>query len=478
MPETTLVWFRQDLRLADNPALYHAVERGGAVVPVFVWAPEEEGDWPPGAAQRWWLHHALQALDADLRARGARLILRRGPTLDALRAVIEATGADAVYWNERYEPALRRRDAHLVEALGAQGFETAAFPGRLLHDPDAVETTSGGPYHVFTPFWNKLRQALDVPDPLPAPRLGASKAPAARPATLDLDALRLLPKIDWAGGLRATWTPGEKAAQKRLRRFVDERMLDYEERRDRPDLDATSALSPRLHHGEISPRQVWHATTGWIRNGVMKEAAWAYLRQIAWREFSYHLLYHYPATPTQPLKDKFEDFGWKDDEAALERWQQGRTGYPIVDAGMRQLWRIGWMHNRVRMIVASFLTKDLLIPWQAGARWFWDTLVDADLANNTMGWQWSAGCGADAQPFFRIFNPVTQGRRYDPDGAYVRQWVPELKDLPDPYLHRPWDAPADVLADAGVVPGETYPEPMVNHRAARDRAMAAYQAIR
>ena len=474
-----LVWLCHDLRLADNPALYRAAEGAESVIPVFIWAPDEAGDWPPGGAHRWWLHHELEALGTSLQEAGSRLILRTGSSLDALRALADATGAEAVYWNTRYEPVLRARDEEVTEALQADGIDVRTFASRILHDPDAICTSSGGPYHVFTPFWKKLQGELKVADPLPVPDL---KAPALWPESTDLEALELTPEaqdgVDWAEGLRTTWTPGEDAAHDRLQAFINDILIDYPDHRNRPDLDGTSMLSPYLHHGTLSARQVWQAVNGWVQNGAMREAADVYLSEIAWREFSYHLLYHYPTTPTKPLREKFEAFAWEKDAGSLERWQRGRTGYPIVDAGMRQLWHTGWMHNRVRMIVASFLTKDLLIPWQEGARWFWDTLVDGDLANNTMGWQWSAGSGADAQPFFRVFNPVSQGERYDPEGAYVRRWIPELDGVPAAYIHRPWEAPGEVLKEAGVTLGEDYPEPIVDHGQARDRALAAYQDVK
>ncbi|MDX1548634.1 MAG: deoxyribodipyrimidine photo-lyase, partial [Rhodothermales bacterium] len=382
MPSRTLlVWFRHDLRLADHPALYHAARNADAVVPVFIWAPDEEGDWPPGGAHRWWLHASLQSLDADLRDKGSRLILREGPSLDALRALREATGADGVYWNTRYEPALRARDAEVEAALRDDGIDVRTFAGRILHDPEAVRTTSGGPYHVFTPFWKKLQEELEVGEPLPRPRMGTGKAPPDWPDSSELESFALTPEaqdgVDWAEGIRQAWTPGEDAAHRRLHHVLDAVLIDYAEMRNRPDHDGTSRFSPYLHHGELSPRQVWHAVQGWVQNAAMRKAADVFLSEIAWREFSYHLLHHYPETPTEPLKDKFARFEWRDDDDALERWRRGRTGFPIVDAGMRQLWATGWMHNRVRMIVASFLTKDLRIPWQEGARWFWDTLVDA-----------------------------------------------------------------------------------------------------
>ncbi|GAB5519979.1 MAG: deoxyribodipyrimidine photo-lyase [Rhodothermales bacterium] len=476
---TTLVWLSRDLRRLDNPALHEAAQRG-RVVPVYVWSPDEEGDWAPGAARRWWLHHSLAALDTDLRDHGSQLILRNGDSLATLRDLIEATGADAVYWNTRYEPALRQRDADIAEALRADGIDVQTFAGVLIHDPDAIRTDSGGPYKVYTPFWKKMTAQTEVHEALGAPRLGETSAPDAWPDSEDLDEWSLLPTIDWDGGLYDTWTPGERGAHDRLERFIDEAAIDYADERNRPDHKGTSMLSPHLHHGEISPRQVWHAVNEWVQNGSMKDAATVFLKEIAWREFSYHLLYHFPSTTDEPLKPKFNAFPWTDDTEALERWQKGQTGYPIVDAGMRQLWHIGWMHNRVRMIVASFLTKDLLVPWQEGATWFWDTLVGADLANNTNGWQWSAGSGADAQPFFRIFNPISQGERFDPNGDYVRTWVPELAKLPKKYVHKPWDAPPPVLAAAGVKLGDagTYPMPMVDHSEARDVALEAYKKIK
>lgn len=477
----TLVWFRRDLRLADHAALTHAAERGAPIVPVFVWAPEEEEPWAPGGAHRWYLHGALHALDEALRARGLRLVLRRGPSADALRAVAEAAGADRVVWQSCHVPALDARDTRTRKTLEAAGLEVRTFGGRLLHDPEALRTGSGGPYQVFTPFWRRLRAELDVPAPLPRPHLGERHVPADWPASEPLDALELTPEqqdgVDWADAMRGFWTPGEEAALQRLDGFVEHDLIGYPEHRNRPDLDGTSRLSAALHWGELSPRQVWSRVQAWVRNRPMREAADTFLAEIGWREFAYHLLHHFPHTLERPLREAFEAFPWRDDPEALAAWQRGRTGFPIVDAGMRQLWALGWMHNRVRMIVASFLTKDLLVPWQRGAAWFWDTLVDGDLANNTLGWQWSAGCGADAQPFFRVFNPVSQGERFDPEGAYVRRWVPELEDLPPRFVHRPWEAPPEILRRAGVELGRTYPRPIVDHAEARRRALEAYRAL-
>ena len=475
---TTLVWFWQDLRLKDNPALYQAIEQSDAVIPVFIWAPEEEGEWAPGGASKWWLHHSLEALQSDLRQHESRLILRQGKSMEVLLELIEETGAEAVYWNTRYVPALRQRDKDIEKQLRSENIDVATFASRLLHDPDAVRTTSDGPYHVYTPFWRKLEDTLEVAATLPMPSFDDAESPSSWPASLNLDDLDLLPEVDWAEGLREMWTPGEKHAHERLSHFLDTSLSDYGDERDRPDHDGTSTLSPHLCHGELSPRQVWNAVKTRIGDDTTESEAEAFLRQIIWRDFSYHLLHHYPETPTEPLKEKYNKFPWKENEEALTAWQKGLTGYPIVDAGMRQLWHTGWMHNRVRMIVASFLTKDLLIPWQEGAKWFWDTLVDADLANNTMGWQWAAGSGADAQPFFRIFNPISQGEKHDPDGAYVRRWVPELADLPDDYLHKPWEAPEDVLEEAGISLGEDYPRPIVDHAKAREAALEAYEKVR
>ncbi len=465
-----LVWFRLDLRLADNPALAAADRSGRPVVPVFIWAPEEETPWPPGAASRWWLHHSLAALDTELRAMGSRLVIRRGPAADALHALRRETAADAVFWNRRYEPAVRARDDAVAAALRADGVRTETFNSALLFEPEKMRTQSGAPYRVFTPFWKACLAAPEPEEPLPAPR--ALPAPIAWPVSEPLESLDLLPRIAWDGGLRETWTPGERGAQTAMEHFLENALASYSDGRDRPDQAHTSRLSPYLHFGEIGPRQIWQAAreTENVRaeRGLMRGAE-SYLREVGWREFAYHLLYHFPHTTERPLDARFERFPWKVDPAGLRAWKKGRTGYPIVDAGMRELWRTGWMHNRARMIAASFLVKDLLIPWLEGARWFWDTLVDADLANNTLGWQWTAGCGADAAPYFRIFNPVLQGQKFDPEGAYVRRWIPELAGAAPAFIHEPWRLPR---------PPAGYPPPILDHGEARDRALAALSEIR
>jgi deoxyribodipyrimidine photo-lyase len=474
-----LVWFRLDLRLADQPALAAAVSRGGPVVPVYVLDDEAEGRWAPGGASRWWLHRSLAALDAALRARGSRLILRRGPARTLLPALARSTGARAVYWNRRYEPAVVARDAQLKAALAADGIEARSFNAALLFEPHTLRNQSGQPFQVFTPFWRHCQQ-LPVAEPGPAPA-GPIAAPERWPESTPLEELELQPRIAWDAGLRAAWTPGEAAAAWALDQFVRTAMDAYHDDRNRPDLTGTSRLSPHLHFGEIGPRQIWAAVMAASREtGVMPRSrgAFVFLSEIGWREFAHHLLFHFPATPETALRPEFRAFPWREDPARLRAWQRGRTGYPIVDAGMHELWHTGWMHNRVRMIVASFLVKHLLQPWQRGAEWFWDTLVDADLAANTLGWQWSAGCGADAAPYFRIFNPLLQGAKFDPDGTYVRRWVPALADLPAEFVHRPWEAPAATLARAGIQLGGNYPRPIVDHTEARRAALAAFAALK
>ena len=472
-----LVWFRQDLRTADQPALRAAAETGRPVIPVFVWAPAEEGEWPPGRASGWWLHQSLLSLQENLRRLGSRLVMRVGPTLAALKQLISETGADAVYWNRRYEPVCIARDTELKAALRQGGTTAKSFNGSLLYEPWEIQTRTGTPYRVFTPF-SRACLALRAPaEPLAEPEKLA--APREWPESCELPKLGLEPRIPWTAGMRAAWTPGSAGAAAELQRFLESAVRAYSTARDVPGERGTSRLSPYLHFGEISPRQIWHAVCQALREDpVAPVVAAPYLRQLLWREFAYHLLLHYPTTPTEPLRPEFADFPWEKHASHLKAWQRGQTGYPIVDAGMRELWTTGWMHNRVRMLVGSFLVKDLLIPWQEGARWFWDTLVDADLANNTLGWQWIAGCGADAAPYFRVFNPSGQGEKFDADGRYVRRWVPELANVPAKWIHRPWEAPSEVLQAAGVTLGGNYPQPLVDHADARLKALAALATLR
>jgi deoxyribodipyrimidine photo-lyase len=472
----TIVWFRQDLRLQDNPALAAALVRGTPVVPVYILDDTGEGRWPMGGASRWWLHHSLAALDAGLRERSSRLVLARGESETVLRRLIRAMGADAVYWNHRFEPAAAGRDRALEARLGV---EAKSFNSALLFEPQTVRNKAGGPFQVFSPFWKHcLTLAVDEPVELPT---GAMPAPAKWTKSLDLAQLGLLPSVRWDRDFVRTWKPGEAGAQARLRKFTAAAMAGYAEARDRPDVTGTSRLSPHLHFGELGPRQVWAAVKASARDsGVFPpgRGAQVFLSEVGWREFAHHLLHHFPHTSEAPLRTEFAAFPWQRNARQLRAWQQGRTGYPIVDAGMRQLWATGWMHNRVRMIVASFLVKHLRISWQSGAAWFWDTLVDADLASNTLGWQWTAGCGADAAPYFRIFNPILQGQKFDPDGNYVRRWVPELAKLSAKFIHHPWEAPVEVLAGAGLTLGREYPQPIVNHGEARAAALTALQTMR
>jgi len=471
MTAPVIVWFRQDLRLADNPALAAAVATGQPVIPIYVLDDHAPDPWRPGGASRWWLHHSLRSLSDRLIAAGSGLVLRRGPAGPALRRLLAETGAGAVFWNRLYDPWAVRRDTVIKADLTSLGITVNSHNGALLFEPSRILNRNGKPFRVFTPFWRTCLAAPPPEPPVAAPgRLHSAALPAGEP----LEDWRLLPTTpDWAGGLRETWQPGEPAGLRRLTAFVDDALTRYREERNRPDRGGTSRLSPHLHFGEISVRQVWHSASV-----APPEVAGPFLRQIGWREFCHHLLHQIPSMPDEPLDRRFAEFAWTDDGESLSAWSRGRTGYPIVDAGMRELWQTGWMHNRVRMIVASFLTKHLLVRWQSGERWFWDTLVDADLANNAAGWQWVAGCGADAAPYFRIFNPVLQGGTFDPDGDYVRRFVPELARLPAGVIHQPWEASEIVLADAGVRLDHTYPRPMIDHAAARRRALQAFERSR
>jgi len=461
-----LVWFRLDLRLRDNSALAAAIDRGGPVIPVFIWAPEEEGSWPLGGASQWWLDRSLAALNGDLEKRGSRLIIRRGAAVETIRQLAAESGASAVFWNRRYEPASIARDRQVKATLRDQGIAAESFQGNLLLEPWTILNASGEPFRIFTAFWRACQRKcaeLSFSRPISDNTGHRLPPPEQWPHTLDVAELCLAPVVAWDRGLRETWEPGEAGAMKQVERFRNEALQHYSEVRDQPFAVGTSRLSPHLHFGEISPQQLWR-TCG-------QDGGEAYLRQICWREFAYYLLYHFPQSAEEPLRREFGTFPWKADPKNFKAWTQGKTGYPLVDAGMRELWHTGWMHNRVRMVAASFLVKHLLIGWQEGAAWFWDTLVDADLANNTLGWQWVAGCGADAAPYFRIFNPVLQGEKFDPSGAYVRRWVPELAGLSDEWIHKPWQAPASVKVDS------TYSCPVIAHEAARARALNAFRSM-
>jgi len=476
----SVVWFRSDLRVADNPALSAAVQWGGPIIPLFIWAPDEEGDWAPGAASRWWLHQSLARLSDSLKSLGAPLIIRHGGrSSEILEDVVRKSQAVAVFWNRRCEPAVFERDRQVEQRLRKSGCHVEVFPANLLTNPWAVRNKSGKPFQVFTAFWNSCLGSIEPASPLPPQKRLMRVSKLLESASLK--ALELEPRINWASGLAAAWQPGEAGAKKALRKFCSVNLTEYRAQRDFPANDGTSRFSPHLHFGEISCREVWHMLGSAAQGSGRKAPVWKhnkYVSELGWREFAHYLLCHFPDTTDKPLRSEFEHFPWRKNERLLEAWQRGRTGYPLVDAGMRELWATGWMHNRVRMIAASFLVKELLIPWQTGARWFWDTLVDADLANNTLGWQWTAGCGADAAPFFRIFNPVSHGEKFDPKGEYVRRWVPEVARLPEQWIHKPWQAPVAVLRGAGIDLGRSYPFPIVDHSEARTKAMAAFDRLK
>ncbi len=462
-----IVWFRRDLRTGDHPALVAAAEGGRPVIPVYIHDPEG----PPralGGASAWWLDKSLARLAEALATLGSPLILRKGDTATVMRALIAETGATAVYWSRLYDAASIARDTALKSEWTGAGLEAKSFNGALLVEPWTVSTGAGGPFKVFTPYWKAARTAAGGAAPLAAPeRLVAPEPPLRSDRLADWSLHPVKP--DWSGGF-GDWSPGEAGARERLDTFLDAPARAYADHRNRPDLEGTSRLSPHLHFGDISPRQIWAACEAAAHLGDAPAGQIEiFEKELGWREFNHHLLFHFPHIIRENFQAGFDDFPWIEDEAGLAAWREGRTGYPIVDAGMRQLWTTGWMHNRVRMIVASFLVKDLLIDWRIGEDWFWDTLVDADVANNVANWQWTAGCGADAAPYFRVFNPILQGEKFDPAGAYVRRWVPELADVPDAEVHQPWRA-------ANPPPG--YPAPIVDHFMARDRALEAYRRLK
>lgn len=482
MTKRALHWFRDDLRLADNPALTCAAE---AEATVCVYILDEGSDRRPlGGASRWWLSRSLTALSEALDSKGGRLDILRGDPEKLLPALVESARIERVTWNRRYEAPSIALDTRLKEALSGAGVEVRSFNGSLLNEPWQVTTRTGTPMKVFTPYWRAARERGEPDAPLPAPkRLTALPLPdSIKGKICGLAELGLEPtNPDWAGGLRESWTPGEHGALARFDNFLDGALGGYAPGRDKPARDSTSRLSPHLRFGEISPRQIWHALGTARESGEAAGSATdaeKFLSEIGWREFSYHLLFHNPDLATRNYDSRFDAFPWNRDDDSLRRWQRGLTGIPLVDAGMRELWHTGWMHNRVRMVVASFLIKHLLLDWREGEAWFWDTLVDADPANNAASWQWVAGSGADAAPYFRIFNPVTQGETHDPQGAYIRRWIPELAGLSDGDIHQPWKASAAALREASVRIGETYPAPIVDLAFGRQRALDAFASIR
>ncbi len=471
--KTAIVWFRQDLRIHDNPALYEAAKSKMPIIFLYI-LDEETKPWQLGAASKWWLHYSLKALNESLKKKyNASLILKKGSPLKILQDLIQETNAQSIYWNRCYEPQFIKRDKDIKTKLSKK-IEVHSFNGALLKEPWEMLNQSKSPFKVFTPFWKTLQKQLIRPILSAPPHVTSANA-----TSLTLKDLNLLPTIKWDKGLGDNWEPGETAALLKLKTFLNSGVKNYKVMRDHPSKPATSKLSPHIHFGELSPVQIWHAAfEKKDKMASFETDITHFLSELTWREFSTHLLYHFPDLPESPFKKQFEQFPWKNNKAHLQKWQQGITGYPIVDAGMRELWHTGWMHNRVRMIVASFLIKHLLQPWQVGELWFWDTLVDADLANNAASWQWVAGSGADAAPYFRIFNPVLQGEKFDQDGEYVRRWVPELKQLPSQYIHAPWEAPNEILQEANIILGKTYPHPIIDHKLGRKRALDAYQHIK
>ena len=476
MPDISLYWFRDDLRLSDLPALSAAASRG-LVLPIYVRDAELGGHWKPGSASQWWLHHSLDRLQKDLAALAMPLILRSGDTETILSQVAQETGATRVYCSRQYQPWAGELERKLHDTLAATGIELKRYPGTLLHEPEDIATGSGTPFKVFTPFWRACGKAAAPHQPLPIPDLMSTANLVASESLADWDLLPRSP--NWAHGWESIWAPGEAAASRTLNKFLQSQVQHYAAGRDIPSESNTSRLSPYLRFGNISPRQVWQASqNAKAQDPALGPAIDKFLSEIGWREFCYHLLFHFPAIPDEAFNPKFSFFPWGVDEQRLAAWQQGQTGYPIVDAGMRELWQTGFMHNRVRMVVASFLTKHLLLHWREGETWFWDCLLDADLASNACSWQWVGGSGADAAPYFRIFNPVAQGEKFDKAGLYTRHWVPELAALPDKYVHKPWEAPEAVLAEANVRLGENYPRPIVDHKTARESALSAYGTLK
>ena len=471
-----IVWFRQDLRLTDNPALDAAAKSGQPILPVYILDDETPGDWKMGGASRWWLHHSLNALSKALEGTGSKLLLLQGQADLVLKNLVEKTGAKAVFWNRCYEPFHTARDAHIKTTFAHDGLEVRSFNAALLAEPWSVRNKSGEPFKVFSPFWRSVRADLKTGLPLKAPE--KLLAPNEWPESDALASWDLLPtQLNWAKEFGTIWTPGESGAGDQLKEFLESGARHYADGRDRPDKLYTSGLSPHLHFGEISPRQILSATET-VRDEVGDKNTEKFFSEIGWREFSYGLLFNFPDLPHANYQKRFDRFPWRKDVTALNNWKRGQTGYPIVDAGMRELWATGYMHNRVRMITASFLIKHLMIDWRDGEKWFWDTLVDADLANNAASWQWVAGSGADAAPYFRIFNPIIQGEKFDPNGDYVRKWVPEISRLSNKYINKPWEAGPLVLREAGIDLGKTYPKPIVDHKAARDRALDAFKNLK
>ena len=461
-------WFRQDLRITDNPSLETAAEFD-TVLPIYILDDENSQEFKMGSASRWWLHNSLQSLNESLD--GKLSIYSQNPEI-VIQELLKKYEVKAVFWNRCYEPWRIDRDIDIKAYLDDKNIENKSFNSHLLWEPWEISKDDGTPYRVFTPYYKK--GCLNAEEPrLPSKNLKIDTIFYDQDCE-QIDTLDLLPRINWYSQIQEAWKPGEEGAQKRLDQFLEEGLLDYKEGRNFPFKENVSRLSPHLHFGEISPNEVWYqAKTKESVSGIQKSLE-HFLSELGWREFSYYLLYHFPSLPKQNFQAKFNKFPWIKNESFLESWQKGETGYPIVDAGMRELWQTGYMHNRLRMVVGSFLVKNLLIDWREGEDWFWDCLVDADLASNSAGWQWVAGSGADAAPYFRIFNPVTQGLKFDPEGEYTKKYVPELKLLPNKFLFSPWEAPKEILEKAGIELGKDYPEPIVDLKYSRELALEAF----
>jgi deoxyribodipyrimidine photo-lyase len=461
-------WFRQDLRLSDNPALTKASKHKN-VMPIYILDDCNCGEFGLGAASKWWLYHSLNELNASL---NYTLSIYRGNPIDILMDTVTRHDVKAVYWNRCYEPWRMQRDTKIKDHLKGNDIEVESYNGSLLWEPWTIKKNDGSPYKVFTPFYRKGCLGAKPPQvPLDSPTNMEWRHDNLK--SIKLNQLDLLPEKKWVKQLKTHWKIGEQGALLRLNKFIDEGLGKYKTKRNFPDKPHVSRLSPHLHFGEISPNQLWYALYGLANNKNVDH----FLSELGWREFSYSQLYQNPDLPRKNLQPKFDLFPWVDNEAMLMAWKKGETGVPMIDAGMRELWQTGYMHNRVRMIVGSFLVKNLKIHWHYGERWFWDTLVDADLANNSASWQWVAGCGADAAPYFRIFNPVTQGQKFDPEGNYVRRYVNEIATLPNEYLFNPWDAPQHILKEANIELGSTYPKPIVDLKTSRNTALEAFQAL-
>lgn len=499
----SIFWFRQDLRISDNPGLCAACE-AGELIPVYIYDQEAPENATLGGASQWWLHHALHSLADSLKQ---QLIVRQGSPQKVLADLVEQYDAQHIFWNRMYEPWARERDTKIKSYFSEQGIQVKSLNGSLLWEPWEVLKKDNTPYKVYTPYYRK--GCLSKPDPRfpltkpnievniqvhhqwaqsASPQATSAKSTSAQTASsqntssqntaAQIDALELLPKIKWDTGIANTWEVSEKAAGERLKTFIEHTITEYSDKRNLPAQQGTSLLSPYLHFGQISPNQVWYAVKDAFAGDISGQGVDTYLSEIGWREFSYYLLYHFDDMQQYNFNPKFNHFAWRKSDADLSAWQKGLTGVPIVDAGMRELYQTGYMHNRVRMIVGSYLVKNLLIDWREGERWFWDCLVDADTASNAAGWQWVAGSGADASPYFRIFNPILQGEKFDKEGEYVKRYCPELSELPKKYIHKPWEAPADILKTAGIELGNNYPNPLVDLKQSRQRALDAFAQIK